>query len=59
MFYYSHSLIPLEGSDFVSTEEINENDKIIRANKRIKIMQKIGIALLSASFITQGVSIVM
>ncbi|MFQ1679178.1 hypothetical protein ACK08B_04935 [Pantoea dispersa] len=53
MFFNSHSLMPYESSMFGS-DEIMEHDRIVeRKNKRMLMLQRVGVGLLSLSFMLQ------
>lgn len=56
MFRYSYVLKPYEGAAFAESDTNEKNGRIRRENIRIQKMQKLGIALLSLSFISQGIS---
>lgn len=56
MFLNGYNLKPYEGGVFGSDAVIEENKKIAKENKRIKVMQKTGMGLLTLSFLCQSVS---
>lgn len=56
MFHYSYVLKPYEGAAFAEADTNDKNAKIRKENMRIQKMQKLGIALLFLSFLSQGVS---
>lgn len=56
MFFNSHSLMPYESAMFGS-DEIIEHDRLIQQkNKRMLFKQRIGVGLLTFSFMLQLVS---
>ncbi|MBD9642910.1 hypothetical protein IB231_04615 [Pantoea sp. PNT02] len=56
MFFNSHSLIPYESAMFGS-DEIIEHDRLVeQKNKKMLIKQRIGVGLLTFSFMLQLVS---
>jgi len=58
MFLNGNTSIPFEGAVFGS-ESVNEANKIIRRkNKRIQVFQRIGMLLLTASFLLQLLSLI-
>ncbi len=56
MFFNGYNLKPYEGAVFGSDAVYEANKKITRDNKRIMVMQKIGMGLLTFSFLCQAVS---
>ncbi|POW56601.1 hypothetical protein C3408_14270 [Candidatus Pantoea alvi] len=53
MFFNSHSLAPYESSMFGS-DEIMEHDRLVeRKNKRMLFLQRVGVGLLTLSFMLQ------
>lgn len=56
MFFYSHNLKPYEGGVFGSREVTKWNEQVKKDNKRIAVMQKIGLGLLTSSFLCQSIS---
>ncbi|WP_261143833.1 hypothetical protein [Serratia fonticola] len=56
MFFNGYNLKPYEGAVFGSDAVNEANKKITRDNKRIMVMQKIGMGLLTFSFLCQAVS---
>ncbi len=56
MFFNGYNLKPYEGA-VCGSDAVNEaNRKITRDNKRIMVMQKIGMGLLTFSFLCQAIS---
>lgn len=59
MFFNSHSLIPYESAMFGS-DEIMEHDRLVeQKNKKMLLKQRIGIGLLTFSFVLQLCSYVI
>jgi len=56
MFFNAYNLKPTEGAVWGSAEVDEYNKKIERDNKRITIMQRLGMGLLTLSFFCQGIS---
>lgn len=56
MFFNSHNLKPYEGGVFGSESVKKWNEKVKKDNQRIAIMQKIGLGLLTSSFLCQSIS---
>lgn len=56
MFFNSYALIPYESAMFGSDEIIEHDRKVEQKNKRMLRNQKIGIGLLSLSFLLQLIS---
>ncbi|WP_210507404.1 hypothetical protein [Pantoea ananatis] len=56
MFFNSYSLLPYEGATFGSDEIIEHNRKVRIKNQRMLVRQKIGIGLLTFSFLVQLIS---
>lgn len=57
MFFNAHVLKPFEGAAFAENDTPERNNKIRADNKRIIIMQRFGMGLLSLSFVFQGVAL--
>lgn len=56
MFFNGYNLKPTEGAVWGGPEVDEHNKKIDRENKRIIIMQRLGMGLLTLSFLCQGMS---
>lgn len=59
MFFNSYSLKPTEGAVWGGPEIDKHNKKIDKENRKMVIMQKIGLGLLTLSFLCQGISFTM
>ncbi len=53
MFFNSHAMMPYESAMFGS-DEIMEHDRLVeRKNKRMLLLQRVGVGLLTLSFMLQ------
>lgn len=57
MFFFGYNLIPYEGGVFGSDEITAYNDSVKKKNRLYLVMQKIGMGMLSMSFLLQGLAL--
>lgn len=57
LFFSSYALEPFQGGVFGSKEVYDWNDRVRSRNRRRKIIQKMGLALLCLSFVVQFVAV--